>query len=516
LTVREETSEENLVQSRHITRGISSLTFQNLGTSALGFLYLAALLRLLPNIDYGVYSAVSVSVGIASVIAPMGLQLAAARYLSDVKNDGEEELRSRAKKIILLSLLMSSLMAGGFIFFSPFLSQYFTKSSAWSQAFVLGGLWLFSSSMGSVLQGTVQGLKKYASLAGMLFIARAVMVALTIIGLELYHNISVAFYAWIIYFTMLIFWSGRILLRSLPPNSDFGPKSAGSSLGYRKILRYSIPLGIAGIFFILTSDIDLVVVGGDLNPTSLGIYNTAVTISNVLTFVLIGPLITALLPEASSRIRSLRDISNGLRLAIRFVFLAILPASFLVAALAPQLLELFSGGSRYLAGSEPLQIVATLYIFLAVQTVIYSILQATGNTLEVLIIGVVAASTIFGLSLLLVPYFGITGASIARSTSAIVGMASACYVARGFLKKLDSSRFYLKAVWSALIPFVAVWCLTSFVSSNAWTVLPYTLIGSAIFVTCLFSFRVLNVEDKSFIYGALPTRIRRRLPFLSP
>ncbi len=364
MTVNGETSEPE-EQSRHITRGIGSLTFQNLGTSALGFVFLAVLLRLLPNIDYGVYSAVSVSVGIASVVAPMGLQLAAAKHLADVKNDGEEELRSRAKKIIILALLMSSFVAGGFIFFSPILSQYFTKSSAWSQAFVLGGLWLFSSSMGSVLQGTVQGLKKYASLAWMLFIARAAMVALTIVGLELYHNISVAFYAWIIYFSMLIFWSVRILIRSLPSNSGFGSQSTGSSLGYQKILRYSIPLGIAGIFFILTSDIDLVVVGGDMNPTSLGIYNTAVTIANVLTFVLIGPLITALLPEASSRIRNLCEISNGLRLAIRFVFLAILPASFLVAALAPQLLELFSGGTRYLAGSEPLQIIATLYVFLS-------------------------------------------------------------------------------------------------------------------------------------------------------
>jgi O-antigen/teichoic acid export membrane protein len=516
LTVRGEASEENLEQSRHITRGISSLTFQNLGTSALGFVYLAVLLRLLPNIDYGIYSAVSVSVGIASVIAPMGLQLAAGKYLSDLENDGEEELRSRAKKIILLALLMSSLVAGGFLFFSPFLSQYFTKSSTWSQAFVLGGLWLFSSSMGSVLQGTVQGLKKYASLAGMLFVARATMVALTIIGLELYHNISVAFYAWIIYFAMLIFWSGRVLLRSLPPNSHYGPKSPDSSLGYRKILRYSIPLGIAGIFFILTSDIDLVVVGGDLNPTSLGIYNTAVTISNVLTFVLIGPLITALLPEASSRIRNPSNISNGLRLAIRFVFLAILPASFLVAALAPQLLELFSGGSKYQAGSEPLQIVATLYIFVAIQIVIYSTLQATAKTFEVLIISVVAAATIFGLSLLLVPYFGLTGASIARSTSAIVGMATACYAARSFLNKLDTPRFYLKALLSALIPFVLIWILTTFVSSKAWTALPYTLIGSAIFVTCLFSFRVLNAEDKSFLYGALPATIRRRLSFLSP
>ena len=75
----------NRNQSEHITRGIGSLTIQNVMTSALGFIFLAVLLRLLPNIDYGIYSAMSVSVGIAAIVAPMGLQYAAAKYLSDIE-----------------------------------------------------------------------------------------------------------------------------------------------------------------------------------------------------------------------------------------------------------------------------------------------------------------------------------------------------------------------------------------------------------------------------------------------
>ena len=44
--------------------------------------------------------------------------------------------------------------------------------------------------------------------------------------------------------------------------------------------------------------------------------------------------------------------------------------------------------------------------------------------------------------------------------------------------------------------------------------LPYTLIGAIIFTACIFSFRVLNTQDKEFIYGALPAFVRRKLPFL--
>ena len=510
MTVSEESRDDARAEGRspRITRGIGSLTIQNLATSALGFVFLAVLLRLLPNVDYGVYSAMAVMVGIGSVIAPMGLQYAAAKFLADV--DDKIELRSRTRKFIILSLVTSVAASVIFGLFASTLSVYFTKSPVWAEAFVIGALWLFTSSFSSVVQGAVQGLKQYTSLAGMLFVARVVMVALTILGLELTHNLYVSFYSWIIYFVMLILWSARILLVQLPKSRV--KTDSHDSLTYLDLLKYFLPLGIAGIFFVLTTEGDLVVVGGDMNPASLGVYNTAVTISNVLNFVLITPLITALLPEASFRIRNNKEISNGLRLAIRFVSLSVLPASLLVAAVSPQLLELFSGGARYQSGSEPLQIIAVFYLFFAVQFVIYSILQAKGHTIQVFLISAVTAGTIFGFSILLVPHFGLLGASVARSISAVVGMAAACYVARDFLHNLDESRFYSKVLISAVVPFVIDWVLTNYVSSKAWTIVPYTVLGGAIFLALLYFLRVLSKEDKEFLYGSLPFFLRHKLP----
>jgi len=513
--VKQEISQASLEleQSRHITRGISSLTIQNLATSALGFIYLAVLLRLLPDVDYGIYSAMAVTVGIASVIAPMGLQYAAAKFLADIQDI--VELRSRAKKIVMMSLFTSIIAFTVFIVLAGTLSIYFTKSPKWSDAFIIGGVWLFTSSLSSVVQGTVQGLKKYTSLAGMLFVARVVMVVFTIGSLELTHNLYDSFYAWIIYFAILIVWSIQILVKSLPRASQFKYPPSTDSLTYRDLLKYCVPLGIAGIFFVLTTEVDLVVVGGDMNPTSLGIYNTAVTISNVLNFVLIAPLVTTLLPEASLRIKNPFQISNGMRLAIRFVFLSVLPASFLMAAVSPQLLELFSGGTRYSSGAKPLEIIAVFYVFFAVQYVIYSILQAKGNTVLVLAISAISAVTIFGLSEILVPPFGLIGASVARSVSAIVGMIAACYLARDFLRKIDGSKFYVKALISSAIPFIVIWSLTTFVSDRDWTIIPYTAIGGLIFVACLLLTRVLTKEDKAFIFGAMPASIRGKIALLN-
>jgi O-antigen/teichoic acid export membrane protein len=496
-------------ESQHITRGIGSLSIQNVATSALGFIYLAVLLRLLPGIDYGVYSALSVSVGIGAVVAPMGLQYAAAKYLADVQD--RAELRSRAKKIILISTVTS--LAAGLIFaiLAGDLSLYFTKSPIWSGAFVIGGIWLSSSSLSSVVQGTVQGLKRYTSLAGMLFVARAVMLGITIAGLEITHDLYVSFYAWIIYFGLLIFWSFRILSNDVSQRTEFSTNTLDQSLGYQDLLKYSLPLGIAGIFYVLTTNVDLLVVGGDMNPTSLGVYNTVVSISNVLNFVLITPLVTALLPEASYRIRNSSEISNGMRLAIRFAALLVLPTSLLMAALSPQLLALFSGSYKFQSGAEPLEIIAMFYVFFALQFVIYSILQAKGNTVQVFGISVISALTIYSLSVVLVPELGLVGASIARSVSAIAGMGVAWYIARDFLRSLDRSSFYLKASLAALIPFGAIWELTMHLSQAVWTIFPYALLAGLIFLADLYMLKVLNEEDLAYFSSVLPSWVSRKL-----
>jgi hypothetical protein len=72
---------------RNVTRGISSLIVQNIINSLLGFVFLGALLRLLPAVDYGGYSGVQVSIGIATPIALLGLSYAAVRYVSLKKQE---------------------------------------------------------------------------------------------------------------------------------------------------------------------------------------------------------------------------------------------------------------------------------------------------------------------------------------------------------------------------------------------------------------------------------------------
>jgi len=493
----------------NIVRGITSLTAQNLGTSSLGFIFLGVLLRLLPGTQYGVYSAASISVGIATALSTLGLQYASARYLSILAVDNPTGVSIAARRIILLSLIVTSIVTFGFELVSAPLSIYFTKSVEWTYIFALSGLWVFTTSISLVLQGLLQGLKNYASLAKILFFSKLLMVFFSTLTLVVYRNVSIPIVGWIVYSVVICLWIGKLVSNAFSKK----PVMMQHIPEYSQILKYSLPLGVSALLTIVASNADLLVVGGYLSSVTLGVYNTAVMISSVLTYVLVTPLVTALLPELSSALNA-SELSNGFRLALRFVMLAILPASLVVAAMPRQLLLLFSGGGAYLSGTEPLQIISLFYVFLAIQTVIFALLQATGSTREVFLINVVTTVVDLSISVTTVPHLGIMGAAIARDATAVLGMSVSIVAARRFIAKLDPSRFYLRALLCSLFPFFVIWTLSSYFSQGLLTIIPYSLIAALIFVASLRALRVLSGEDRALLRHVLPRSFNRILRYL--
>jgi O-antigen/teichoic acid export membrane protein len=519
-------------RGRSITLGLRSLTAQNIGTSLLGLVFVSALIRLLPGSEYGIYSAIALTINISTAFATFGLQYASARYVSLFRESESSLRRLFAKKVLCLSIIFSSGVTLFVVAFSPLISLYFTKSTAWASDFALGGLWLFSSSIASIFQGIVQGLKKYSLLARILFVSRFAMVAFTIFALYENANVSIAILGWVLYGTIICSWAllaMRLEFRAAPiliVYKEKGEKSGEQNdLHYRTILRYSLPLGIAGILTVATQNADLVVVGGYLSPISLGIYNAVIQISTFLTFVLVIPLVTAILPEATSSLSNPSELSSGLRLAVKFIILGVLPASLFVAATSSQFLLVFSGQSRFLQGSLSLELVTIFYSLLAVQTVIYSVLQALGRTLHILFITMASTSVEIGGSLLLVPHVGLLGAAVGRVSAAFVGMIVSIYFARelfvsnrrkkeGEEGKQNNKFYYWKGIISAIVPFLVIIFLSNFFSHSIWTIVPYAVLAGILFLVCVRATKLLNNEDRVLLAHIFPRRLKKLLVYL--
>ncbi len=498
-------SNDDVDRARNIVQGMGLLTLQNLATSLLGYVFLFVVIHEVSLFQYGVYSAVLVIVTIATTVAGLGVNLAATRFVALHGSEDDEKAWGAARKILLLSLLMTGVTTAFLLVISPLLSLYFVKNTAWTWAFLFGGGWVFSAATANTLMGLLQGLKKYARLAKILFFSRLVMTALTIAVLYFFHTIEIPFLGWIFFYVLISLWIFSLVGKHmLASKGDYK---------YSTIIRYSLPLGIAAIIAIFATTSDSVVVGGYLNPASLGIYQAAISVSTVLGVVAVTPLSTALFPEISSA-KTTTDISNGVRLTFRFATLIVLPTSLFAVGVSTQLLSLIASGGAYLAGTFTLELIALFYVFVAIQTVLLVLLQAIGKTLEVILVGVVTASTDIGVALLLVPHFGLAGAVTSRVAVSLDGAIVAMYLSRKYMGKLDRPSFYAKGIVSSFLPSALIFFLSTYFSSRLLTLVPYALLFFLVYLGCAKLFGLVTPEDRSYLAHVLPPRLRKFADYL--
>jgi stage V sporulation protein B len=498
-------NESSTSRSAHIVSGIRTLTIQNIVNSVLGFVFLTLLLRLLSPSEYGLFTSVSLVTGIGSSIAFFGLQYAATRFVAFTAHD-ENESRMVSRSIVVLSVIFASCATVVFVLLSPTISLYFTDGTEAAWVFAAAGAWLFSGTISGIFQGLVQGMKKYESLAKILMISNLGMVLVTVIGLEQFNSIIVPIFAWVFYGAVISVWSLSITSKPLPVSNS----SETSNQTLNQILKYSLPLGIAGILTVITGAGDPIIVGGFLSQAQLGEYFVAIAISGGLGVILFTPLNTAFFPETASVARDPKRLSEGLRLAFRYTLFALIPVSFALAGLSTQVIKLFSGSSpSYFAADFPLQLMSVFFLFVAMQGILTSLLLSTGKTIQVMLIAAVTVVLDLGLSVLLVPNFGLLGATTSRILVDIAGFLVALYLTRNYLRGVADLKFQAKLFITSIILFAVLSSLSTFISDRVLTLVPYSIIAGIILLLCARGMKLVTEEDKKHLERVIPPRISK-------
>ncbi len=493
--MEEETPVPKLDRGRSIVRGLGSLTMQSALSAVLGFVQFTVLVRLLTQPVYGAYASVQVSASIVTVIASLGLGSAVIKYLAPSSGPVGTGW-GPAKAATHLTMAFTGAASLVFVLAAPYLSDYFLKTTADAWVFYLGALWVFTSAINTPVLSMLQAMRKYQRYSIILVLSRFVAVSVSVAGVVLYQSLAVALISNALYATLATVAVFPSVLRPL--------RKASAKGSYMTVLRYAAPLGVAGIVSVIASSADIVVVGGYLSPSDLAIYNATVTISSVLSAFFVLPLVTALFAETSFSAERAAEVAKGTGLALRFLLVTLLPASLLAAALSPQLFGLFSGKGSYSVGIPYLELITLFYVFYAVQTVSIYVLQGVGRTRQVLILGVLTAAGEIALSASLVPLVGLEGAAFSRVAVFVAGALLALYFIRDHVPRPAPFRFVARATLAAAAPAVVVYLLSAFLSDRVLSLLPYTLLGLALFVLCAKALRLLNDEDKSYLGHLLP------------
>jgi len=383
---------------------------------------------------------------------------------------------------------------------------YFTKSTSSGWIFAASGGWLFSITMSGIFQGLVQGMKKYQTLARILISANLATVGLTVLGLLEFHSVIVPIIAWVVYGAVIIVWSLAITRRPLLVAD--AARAGGRTV--KQVLRYSLPLGVAGIVTVATGAADPMVVGGFLTQAQLGAYYAAIAISGGLGVMLFTPLNTAFFSETSSDANDPSQLSTGLKLAFRYTSLALIPVSFALVGLSKQMIRLFSGGvPSYLLANPSLQMMSAFFLFVAMQGILTSLLLSTGKTTQVMLIGLVTVVLDLALSVALVPSFGLLGAATSRTLVDVAGFLMALYLTRSYLKGVADFWFQIKLIASSLVMLGVLFSMSKFISNRALTLVPYSLIGVAVLLLCARGLRLLTEEDKRYLEHFVPRTVGR-------
>ena len=228
-----------------------------------------------------------------------------------------------------------------------------------------------------------------------------------------------------------------------------------------KRFSYSIQLGFNAIIVVLLTKIDVLMVGSFTDNIQVAIYDTCVMIS----FVIMMPFI-ALVKSSEPFMKSLVKVKavqekykNNLKLSIELslgVLLFILIAS-------KDILYVF--GDIYVDGSETLIILSISYMLLIILGSPIEILNMNGFTKNSSIVLIISILINIGLNMLLIPIYGIVGASIATGISLVSSKIFGLFLVH---QKLNLNFIHQLFNIKAYIIFGILYILSNLFTVNYW------------------------------------------------
>ena len=477
-----------------VSRGTLVMLLGTLGWVGENFVARVFLVRSLSPEEWGAFSLGLALAGLLSAIGALGLPTAVARSLSYSSQDSER--RAILREAFVVAVPVAIVLACAMAFLGVPLGGNDPLLGLTLELFGISlGFSLISGLIAAVFQGyedVVPNAFFVQVLNPTLFIGFLVAAVgvhsihlsrAALSGIDLSYPQALAGYlaANVITLAALLAYTQWRLPKLLPS----GPRAPGVA---RRLFTFAAPLFAVGVLGFVTQNGDTILLGA-LNLAQVGFYTASLSLSRLL-LVGMGSLGFIFLPVTTRFVRA------GNRDAVRVVYatatkwmaVTSLPLFLLFFFLPGRSLG-FVFGDAYSGNVVPLKIVVAGAFASTLVGPSTAAQVSFGQTRLLLYNTVVSATTDVGLSLLLIPAFGVTGAAIAwASANALYPILSAAELAvltgvhpfeRHYLLPLALTGVPLALVFSLVAFPVPVWALPLIVLGIGFAfVLVVTLTGS--------------------------------------
>ncbi len=361
------------------------------------------------------------------------------------------------------------------------------KDAGLSEFIRLCAVILPASCLSTVFLGALNGMRRYATQAGIaavfVLLKVTLVVGLVWLGLSLRGVILGILIAELCQAALT--WS-------------FGRGIRGTEeFDRRQLYRFAFQLILVGVVGSVVINIDIFAVKMFLaDNTRTGLYACAITIAR-MPVVLIYPLTLAMLPILARSFAAANEslINEGIADSLKYATIMIVPLALTILATRRECIALVYG-SGFVMAAGALGILIFGSIAFSMKIALFNVIVAGGWPQRILLIGAISLVLEITLLRLLIGRMGIEGAALASTLTDTVGMGLAFgYLFRHRLKQT------LKFAWvRTILPALVVYLVALSYSPQGWPLLFYYGALMILYIFLLAAFGELSIAKLRTVF----------------
>jgi O-antigen/teichoic acid export membrane protein len=450
-----------------------------------GILLLSLIAKTLGAGDYGIWTQVQVTIGLAMRFTALGLPFAMTRFLAAEKNKSEiqEGFYSIFSFMFLAALVTSVLL----IIFSNSIAKAFFSGA--SQAVMITGfiilVWSLDAAYLDLLR-TFRQMRKYALFITVDIYAQIGVIAYLVLNGYGLLDILLS----VVAIRLAIFFALFFLIKS-----QIGIKRPRFSK-IKEYLNFGLPLVPSTMAAWMVASSDRYVIGYFMGVTSVGIYSVGYVIGTIpfmaaetLGFVL-SPTLSKLYDEGK-----MDEVKTHLSYSVKYLLAIAIPFVFGAAILAKPVLNMLSTSEVAAEGYFIVPLVALGALFMATHALISQVLVLVKKTKIIGAIWILCALVNLGLNILVVPRMGIMGAAITTLISYALALGIMVYYSLKEIRFNIEWSFLLKSLAASAIMSLVIWAMDSAAISN---VIVTVIAGIIVYAAALILFKGFKREEGRF------------------
>ena len=453
ITLEDQSSKSNTQTGEliRIAEGSGIILLSRILDRAIQYLYVIVIARMLGVRYFGLFMMGLTIRDFASLISRLGLNTGAIRFVALYHGIGD---KARVKGVIIQSLkyvlILSIIIAAGlFLAAKPLSTKLFNKPELEIVIKLLCLSMPFISLMITALSCT-QGVQimRYTAYGHIFWpICNLVLAAIFFItgfglrGILAAHIIS-------IFLTSVL--SLHFLARTFPAIRQTEP-----IFETRKLLRFSAPLLLTSFLAFLLRWTDTLMLGSFKLSSEVGVYNAAMRTAMLIGIVLVSfnSIFAPMISDLHHR-KEMDKLAQLFKTTSKWAYTISLPVFFVMVLLSKEIMTIF--GQGFIAGGSCLMILAFAQMVSASVGPVGMLLTMSGK--QYLMMYNTLAISLFNILLnyLLIPSYGIVGASIASGISIIIFNIVMLLETYVLLKAHPYSRKFLKPTLFGMVAFAII------------------------------------------------------------